>query len=121
MSKKPTIDEIKKQLDDKKIEYKSNLTRDELLKLLEGEKELQEQEVQETESTEKTDDEEQPEEEEKQYVVIEDFKDLLDRNIVYIKDDIYPKRADSEISEERFQELSSDQNKKEKPVIKERG
>lgn len=35
---------------------------------------------------------------EKKYVVLHDFKDLRDNNIIYIKGDIYPRRALSNLS-----------------------
>ncbi|GAA5416195.1 hypothetical protein Pryu01_01227 [Paraliobacillus ryukyuensis] len=115
MSKKMTIDEIKSQLDEKEIEYKSSMNRDELLDLLTSDTE---DEPQQEETAAENEENEQPKEP-KQYVVIHDFKDLKDRDIIYVKDDVYPKRVDSEISEERFQELMSDQNKIGKPLIKE--
>lgn len=137
MSKKPTIQEIKKKLDDKKIEYKNNMKQDELLDLLNKEQKKQENSTESVESKVGNDEEkqesdvaedsggehqeEQAKEKPKQYVVLHDFKDLQDRDIVYIKDEIYPKRADSDISEERIQELMSDQNKIGKPLIKEQG
>ncbi|WP_112181378.1 hypothetical protein [Paraliobacillus zengyii] len=120
MSNKLTVDEIKKQLDEKEIDYKSNMNRDELLSLLEGDSEDQtesETDTKETPSEEVEKEEDKP----KQYVVIHDFKDLEDRDIIYTKDDIYPKRTDSEISDKRIQELMSDQNKIGKPLIKEQG
>ncbi|MFJ7932315.1 hypothetical protein [Peribacillus sp. NPDC096448] len=55
----------------------------------------------------------------KKYVVIHDFKDLNDKNIIYINGDIYPRRADAVIDEERIKELSSSKNKIGKPLIKE--
>lgn len=120
MSKKLTVDEIKEKLDEKKIDYKSNMNRDELINLLnenpnEAEKETSEQDTDTPAEDNKVEKEEKP----KQYIVIHDFKDLQDRNIVYIKDDFYPKRADSVISDERIQELMSDQNKIGVPLIKE--
>ena len=56
---------------------------------------------------------------EKKYVVIRDFKDLKDNNTIYIKGDIYPRRADTVIEEERIQELMSTDNKIGKQLIKE--
>ncbi|MGP9039818.1 hypothetical protein [Cytobacillus kochii] len=58
---------------------------------------------------------------EKKYVVVHDFKDLRDNNIIYFKGDIYPRRADSVIDEERIKELSSTNNKMKKILIKEQG
>lgn len=55
----------------------------------------------------------------KKYVVIHDFKDLNDKNIIYINGDIYPRRADAVIDEERIKELSSAENKIGRPLIKE--
>lgn len=55
----------------------------------------------------------------KKYVVIHDFKDLNDKNIIYINGDTYPRRADAVIDEERIKELTSSKNKIGKPLIKE--
>ncbi|MDX5475492.1 MAG: hypothetical protein LPK00_08125 [Bacillaceae bacterium] len=56
---------------------------------------------------------------EKKYVVICDFKDLKDNNTIYIKGDIYPRRAETVIEEERIQELMSTDNKIGKQLIQE--
>lgn len=66
-----------------------------------------------------TDEVEQQEETQKKYVVIHDFKDLMDNNTIYIKGDIYPRRADAVIDEERVEELMSSNNKIGKPLIQE--
>lgn len=63
--------------------------------------------------------EEELSEPQKKYVVIHDFKDLNDKNIIYINGDIYPRRADAVIDEERIKELTSSKNKIGKPLIKE--
>lgn len=55
----------------------------------------------------------------KKYVVIHDFKDLNDKNIIYINGDTYPRRADAVIDEKRIKELTSSKNKIGKPLIKE--
>ncbi|WP_437830640.1 hypothetical protein ACQRXC_03935 [Niallia taxi] len=56
----------------------------------------------------------------KKYVVVHDFKDLKDENIVYIKGDIYPRKADAIVSAERIKELSSTKNKIGSVLIQER-
>jgi len=55
----------------------------------------------------------------KKYEVIEDFKDLQDKNKVYFQGDPYPKPANKKIPEERIAELLSNQNKRGRAVIKE--
>lgn len=55
----------------------------------------------------------------KKYVVIHDFKDLKDNNTIYIKGDIYPRRADAKVDDDRIRELSSTNNKIGKVLIKE--
>ncbi|HEY4601261.1 MAG TPA: hypothetical protein VIG73_08335 [Cerasibacillus sp.] len=57
----------------------------------------------------------------KSYVVIHDFKDLKDNNTIYIKGDIYPRRADAKVDDDRIKELSSTNNKIGKVLIKEQG
>ena len=57
--------------------------------------------------------------EDKKYVVIEDFKDLQDKNKVYTKGDTYPNPANKKVSKERLEELASTKNKQNRPVIKE--
>ncbi|MEK4873127.1 hypothetical protein [Niallia sp. FSL W8-1348] len=52
------------------------------------------------------------------FVVVEDFRDLTD-NTVYIKGDIFPRKADATVSEKRIKELSSTKNKLKKVLIKE--
>jgi hypothetical protein len=51
------------------------------------------------------------------YEVIEDFKDLQDKNKVYFKGDTYPKPANKNIPDERIEELLSHDNKRKRPVI----
>lgn len=51
------------------------------------------------------------------YEVIEDFKDLQDKNKVYFKGDTYPKPANKNIPDERIEELLSPDNKRKRPVI----
>lgn len=130
MSKKLTVDQIKEQLDEKEIEYKSNMNRDELLDLLSKEQEKEEG-IQDTDTTsekESAEDTETDAKEEmavtkeapkpKRYVVLHDFKDLEDNGTIYFEGDIYPRRAYTEVSEERAQELLSAANKRKKPLIK---
>ena len=76
-------------------------------------------EVEKDTDTTPTDEQEQAKEPKKKYVVVHDFKDLKDNNIIYIKGDIYPRRADSIIDEERVKELSSTKNKMNRVLIKE--
>lgn len=58
------------------------------------------------------------EEPQKTYIVLHDFKDLKDKNKIYIKGDTFPK-GDTLISDERIKELSSTGNKIGKKLIKE--
>ncbi len=55
----------------------------------------------------------------KKYVVVQDFKDLRDKNKIYNKGDRYPKPANKTISDERLEELLTDKNKQGRPVIEE--
>ncbi|WP_100373074.1 hypothetical protein [Bacillus sp. FJAT-45037] len=52
------------------------------------------------------------------YEVLEDFKDLKDKNKIYRKGDTYPKPVNKKISEARLEELSSANNKLGAPLIK---
>ncbi|MEC5422395.1 hypothetical protein QGM71_02680 [Virgibacillus sp. C22-A2] len=111
MSKSPTVKEIKKELTELGVEFDDKLNKDDLLELLEDNTSEEDgEELSETYSEQ---------EEPKQYVVIHDFKDLKDNDTIYIKDDIYPRRADAVLSEGRVQELMSGENKIGKPLIKE--
>lgn len=56
---------------------------------------------------------------EKQYVVIQDFKDLKDDGRVYIKGDTYPFEGAQKPTIMRIMELSSTKNKMSKVIIKE--
>ncbi len=51
-----------------------------------------------------------------EYKVIEAFKDLQDNDHIYYKGDSFP-REGAEISDERIQELSSENNKRETVLI----
>jgi len=55
----------------------------------------------------------------KKYVVVHDFKDLQDGNIIYIKGDNYPAKANQIVEEDRIKELSSTKNKMGRVLIKE--
>lgn len=94
-----TVKEIKEELDFLGVEYKNNAKKDELLKLLEEA-------------------DNQVAEELKKYVVLHDFKDLEDKGAVYFKGDTYPRKG-LHVDDERIQELSSDENKIGKQLIKE--
>ncbi|WP_273128954.1 hypothetical protein [Bacillus weihaiensis] len=87
------------------------------------EKDLELQQAEEQENTEETKPVEEVEtvEEtpEKKYVVVHDFRDLEDGNTIYIKGDIYPRRADSIVDEDRIKELSSTKNKLGRVLIQE--
>ncbi|WP_162859618.1 MULTISPECIES: hypothetical protein [Listeria] len=50
------------------------------------------------------------------YVVLKDFTDLKDGNHVYRKDNKYPRKGQGK--KERIQELSSRNNKRNEPLIK---
>lgn len=111
------VAEIKSKLTALGVEYNDKTGKEQLAKLLkENEEKSKEQLVEPTEETN-----EQPEEKEEpvKYVVIHDFKDLEDNNTVYIKGDIFPRRADANPDQERIQKLLSKNNKIGKPLIKE--
>lgn len=55
----------------------------------------------------------------KKYIVVEDFTDLQDGNKVYRKGDVYPSPANKNVSKKRLNELSSDNNRRGAPLIKE--
>jgi hypothetical protein len=57
--------------------------------------------------------------EKRKFEVIQDFKDLEDKNKVYFKGDRYPYPANRKIEDERLEELMSSKNKQGRPVIKE--
>lgn len=63
--------------------------------------------------------EELAEEPQKTYMVLHDFKDLQDKNKIYIKGDTYPKPSGTIVSDARIKELSSTKNKIGKRLIKE--
>lgn len=50
------------------------------------------------------------------YIVIKDFSDLQDKNIVYYVNDFYPKLG-KKVTEERLDELSGSNNKRGEPLI----
>ena len=104
------VDEIKKKLTDAGISFDEKMKRDDLLRLLD--------EVNQNDATppEETDPAEEPQ---KKYLVVHDFKDLKDGNTIYIKGDIYPRRADAVVEEDRIKELSSTKNNIGKVLIKE--
>jgi len=54
----------------------------------------------------------------KKFVVVEDFKDLQDKNKVYTKGDIFPTEGKPVT---RIKELSTTKNKLNKVLIKEQG
>ncbi|NMH72778.1 hypothetical protein HF078_06820 [Bacillus sp. RO2] len=111
------VAEIKSKLTTLGVEFDDKAGKEQLAKLLkENEEKTEEQPVEPKEETD-----EQPEEKEEsvKYVVIHDFKDLEDNNTVYIKGDIFPRRADANPSQERLQKLLSKNNKIGKPLIKE--
>lgn len=51
-----------------------------------------------------------------EYKVIKDFKDLQDNNHIYYKGDPFP-REGAEVSEERIEELASENNKRNTVLI----
>lgn len=51
------------------------------------------------------------------YEAIEDFKDLLDNDEIYVKGDKYPKKGRAK--KKRLEELLGNENNRGKPVIKE--
>lgn len=56
---------------------------------------------------------------ETKYIVVQDFKDLEDKNKVYSKGDVYPNPANKKIDQKRIDQLLSSKNKQGRPVIKE--
>ncbi|MEM5014112.1 hypothetical protein WKH57_25725 [Niallia taxi] len=105
MSNTLRVDEIKQKLIEAGISFDEKMKRDDLLRLLE--------ESTKNEKNDKSPEETDPvEEPKKKYVVVHDFKDLKDGDsTVYIKGDIYPRKADAVVEEERIKELSSTKNK----------
>lgn len=57
----------------------------------------------------------------RKFEVIEDFKDLQDKDKIYRKGDRYPKPANKNIDDKRLEELLTNKNKQGRPVIKELG
>lgn len=114
---KLTIPEIKKQLDKKGIEYKSNMKQEELLDLLNGEQEKETSKPDTAAEEENTEIKEEPKP--KRYVVVHDFKDLEDNSFVYFKGDPFPRKENKDVDEARIQELKSTKNKQNKVLIKE--
>ena len=109
-------DEIKTKLTEAGVPFDESMLKEELLQLME---ENNLNEVEKDTDTTPTEEQEQVEELKKKYVVVHDFKDLKDNNIIYIKGDIYPKRVDAVINEDRVKELSSTNNKINRVLIKE--
>lgn len=52
------------------------------------------------------------------YVVLHDFTDLQDKNKIYRKGDTFPKPANKKVTKKRIEELSSNKNKRNIPLIK---
>ena len=111
MSNTLKVEEIKDKLTDAGISFDEKMKKEDLLRLLEDS--TQNDDASSSEGTEEV------EEPKKTYVVVHDFKDLRDGNIVYIKGDIYPRKADAVVDEERVKELSSTKNKIGRVLIKE--
>ncbi|MFD9629009.1 hypothetical protein [Peribacillus muralis] len=55
----------------------------------------------------------------RRFEVIEDFKDLQDKNKLFFKGDRFPRPPNKKVEPERLEELLSSDNKLKKPVIKE--
>lgn len=55
----------------------------------------------------------------KKYEVLQKFIDLQDKKKVYNVGDSFPKPANKKVTEERIDELSSENNKRGKALIKE--
>ncbi|WP_239705194.1 hypothetical protein [Mammaliicoccus sp. R-M63] len=55
----------------------------------------------------------------KKYEVLQKFIDLQDKKKVYNVGDSFPKPANKKVTEERINELSSENNKRGKALIKE--
>ncbi|MCE4052026.1 HeH/LEM domain-containing protein [Bacillus sp. Au-Bac7] len=115
MSNSLKVDEIKKILNDAGVDFDETLKKDELLQLMKDSN-LNDDVKGGTEASEETIKTEEPQ---KKYVVVHDFRDLNDGNTIYIKGDIYPRRADSIVDEDRINELSSTKNKLGKVLIQE--
>ncbi|MCA1021793.1 hypothetical protein [Halobacillus litoralis] len=111
-----TVDDIKKQLDELGVEYGDDLLRDDLFSLLE-----KHQDGSQEEDNQATGNDSSPskETEKTSYEVIQDFKDLQDKDKIYHKGDKYPSDVNTEVTDERSEELLSDKNKQGRAVIKE--
>ncbi|MCM3030387.1 MULTISPECIES: hypothetical protein [unclassified Niallia] len=79
----------------------------------------QAEEPKETTNNELVEEIKEEEKPKKGYVVVHDFRDLKDNNTIYIKGDIYPRRADAVVEEDRINELASTKNNIRKVLIKE--
>ena len=112
MSNTLKVEEIKDKLTDAGISFDEKMKKEDLLRLLEDST----QNENDASSSEETQNLEEPK---KKYVVVHDFKDLRDGNIVYIKGDIYPRKADAVVDEERVKELTSTKNKIGRVLIQE--
>lgn len=110
MSKTTNIQEIKKELTELGVEFDGRQSEEKLRALLEESKKKPPENVEE---------EIVVTEEPKSYVAIHDFKDLEDNGTVYLKGDIYPRRANTKVDDKRIQELMSTENKIGKQLIKE--
>lgn len=55
----------------------------------------------------------------KKYEVLQKFVDLQDKKKIYNVGDSFPKPANKKVTEERINELSSENNKRGKALIKE--
>lgn len=86
-----TVKQIKEELDAQGIEYDSKARKNELLALLYP----------------------------KQYVVVHDFKDLKDNGAIYTKGDLFPRKENKDVSQDRIDELLSNKNKIGKQLIRE--
>ena len=55
----------------------------------------------------------------KKFTVLHDFKDLQDKNKIYVKGDTYPNPVNKKVDDKRIKELSSTKNKLGKKLIEE--
>lgn len=101
-------DEIKAKLTEAGVPFDEDMKKDELLQL------LNDSNIEDTNPNASSE-----EAAKKKYIVVHDFKDLKDNDIIYIKGDTYPKRSDAIVSEERIKELSSANNKIGRVLIEE--
>ncbi|RVT67656.1 HeH/LEM domain-containing protein [Niallia taxi] len=111
MSNTLKVEEIKEKLTAAGISFDEKMKKEDLLRLLEDST----QNENDATSSEETAPVVEPK---KKYVVVHDFKDLKD-GTVYIKGDIYPRKADAVVDEERVKELSSTKNKIGRVLIQE--